>query len=110
VAILGPLEGGAREVDSLLLSCRVMGRQVETALLDYLAESTRSSGGSVLRGVFIPTPKNAPARDCYERQGFELIEERPDGSCIWELNVTDSSPRAPEWLTVRAPELVGVVR
>jgi FkbH-like protein len=106
VAILGPVVDAAREIDSLLLSCRVMGRQVETALLDHLAELTRSGGATTLRGAFIPTAKNVPARDCYQRHGFELVDELSDGGSVWGLDVSDYSPRAPDWLTVRVAEAV----
>lgn len=105
VAILGPVLDGAREIDTLLLSCRVMGRQVETALLDFLAERTRAEGGHVLRGDVVPTAKNEPARDCYARHDFTLLEEQANGTSVWQLDVAESAPRAPRWLTVRVPEV-----
>src|SRR5437763_13308899 len=55
--------GGAWEVDSLLLSCRVIGRGVETAMLARLAGDARAAGAKRLTGWFLPTRRNAPAAD-----------------------------------------------
>jgi FkbH-like protein len=101
VAILGPLEDGVRDIDTLLLSCRVMGRGVETALLAYLADQARASGATVVRGHFIPTSKNAPARDVYSSHGFRLVSEGVDEGQTWELNLANQELAAPRWLTVR---------
>jgi FkbH-like protein len=69
VAILERTPGRAR-VDTLLLSCRVIGRNVETALLAFVADWAAGQGAAALEGEFIPTAKNAPAADFYERHGF----------------------------------------
>jgi FkbH-like protein len=70
VAILRRREAQVWEVDTLLMSCRVMGRRVEAAFLAYLAELVRAAGGRRLRGLFRPTAKNAPVRDFYDQHGF----------------------------------------
>jgi len=100
VIILDPLDDGRREINTLLLSCRVMGRGVESALLGFIAEHARSSGASRLRGRFIPTTKNEPARDCYANHGFSAVEQVTDGSVVWELDLTRQSVHIPAWLTV----------
>jgi FkbH-like protein len=107
VIILLPLADGAREIDTLLLSCRVMGRGVETALLGFVAAHARATGASRLKGRFIATTKNAPARDCFSRHDFSLVEQPEDGTDVWELGLTSDSLPTPAWLTVHAPELVG---
>jgi FkbH-like protein len=106
VAILGPLVGGGCEIDTLLLSCRVMGRGLETALLSFIAGQARALGCTTLRGRFVPTAKNAPARDCYAGHGFRLAEQLEDGSQVWELELAEQDVTTPTWLTVYAPELV----
>src|SRR5204862_4717077 len=47
------------EIDTLVLSCRVLGRGVETALAAVLQVRAQESGKRVLRGRYIPTAKNA---------------------------------------------------
>jgi FkbH-like protein len=73
-------------VDSLVLSCRALGREVESAImnrikLDYLQRGRHPA----LLGIFIPTKKNLPAREFYPRQGFTLVETRGSGEHIYRL-------------------------
>ena len=97
--------GEVCEIDTFLLSCRVIGRTVETALLAHIAEQARAGGAARLEGWFLPTKKNAPARDFYARHGFELAEER-DGGQLWRLNLAAADVRCPEWIRVAAASLV----
>ncbi|KRB41980.1 HAD family hydrolase [Phenylobacterium sp. Root700] len=90
------------EVDALLLSCRVIGRQIETAFLSFLAATARAGGQTTLRGWYIPTAKNAPARGIYEQAGFTRLEAR-DGAELWHVDVTATDIRRPEWLALRTP-------
>ena len=88
-------------IDSLLLSCRVIGRGIETALLSYIARGAVSSGAKVLIGEYIPSAKNAPCADFYARNGFE-VESRAgqDGSIWYRLDLTEHMPTSPAWLTL----------
>jgi len=90
-------EGEQCEVDTFLLSCRVIGRTVETALLVHLAESAAQRGCKHLVGWFLPTKKNAPARDFYQQHGFERREANGIGS-LWSLDLKRSALRCPDWI------------
>ena len=79
------------------MSCRVIGRTVETALLATLAEQARLAGARYLRGAFVPTKKNAPAAGVYERHGFERIAER-DGGSEWQLDLSQRTVEPPPWI------------
>jgi FkbH-like protein len=79
VGIIREVDIGLWEIDTLLMSCRVMGRKVEDAFLAYLAELARYRGGKALRGVYIPTPKNEPVRGFYEARDFVLDDTPSDG-------------------------------
>ena len=83
------------EIDTLLMSCRVIGRAVETALLSLVAMAAAQAGSTTLAGRFVPTAKNAPARDFFVRHGFRCVQEEPDGSTRWELPVVDAPPLPP---------------
>jgi FkbH-like protein len=74
VAIIEILPAAVCRVDTLLLSCRVLGRGVETAFLAGIAAGARTLGGSELRAAFIPTRKNAPAADFLPAHGFQRID------------------------------------
>ncbi len=95
-------QGDQCEVDTFLLSCRVIGRTVETALLAHLAESAAHRGCKQLVGWFLPTKKNAPARDFYSQHGFEQKEKSDTGS-LWTLDLPTSTLRAPEWIKLVSP-------
>jgi FkbH-like protein len=89
--------GHAWEIDTLLLSCRVIGRTVETAFLAYLIDETVGAGASVIEGWFLPTKKNAPASEFYSSHGFRLAEETGKGA-RWVLDLPQQAVRYPEWI------------
>jgi FkbH-like protein len=93
-------EGEQCEVDTFLLSCRVIGRTVETALLAHLAASAAQRGRKRLEGWFLPTKKNAPARDFYQQHGFERQVTNCDGS-LWTLDLESSTLRCPDWIKLK---------
>jgi FkbH-like protein len=103
VAIIRPLPDETWEIDTLLLSCRVMGRGVETALLAHIAAEAHRSGVKQLQGTFLPTAKNAPARDCYPRHGFKAEETDAGDTTLWTLDVEPGVIATPTWLTVQSP-------
>jgi FkbH-like protein len=101
-------QGGSCYIDSLLLSCRVIGRGIETALLAYLGEHAVRTGAKLLVGEFIATKKNAPCANFYPDHGFTkrvpLDEEGQPGSVFYELDLTTSVPASPKWITLEGNE------
>lgn len=75
-------------IDDLLLSCRVIGRKVEDALLAYIMEQARNAGAKTLAGEFIPTKKNAPAKDFYRARGFAQTSVK-DGMETWTYGLKE---------------------
>jgi FkbH-like protein len=98
-------EGDVCEIDTLLLSCRVIGRTVETAFLSYLAECAAARGRRRLSGWFLPTKKNVPAKDFYALHGFQLEKQASEGSC-WTLDLQQQTVTCPEWIKLNV--LTGV--
>jgi FkbH-like protein len=94
------VNGETCDIDSLLLSCRVIGRTVETAFLAFLAQRARVQGARVLRGWFLPTKKNAPARDFYSAHGFTAAHQNGDGT-LWTLDLGAHPLPVPEWVRLR---------
>jgi FkbH-like protein len=94
-------EGEVCEIDTLLMSCRIIGRGIETALLSRIAADCRAVQVRSLRGWFLPTKKNAPAKDFYRLHGFEVLEQRQD-SCLFGLDLSRGVIDAPVWIDVRA--------
>jgi FkbH-like protein len=90
-------DGDNCEIDTFLLSCRVIGRSVESAFLAFLVEHGRQRGAKRLRGWFVPTKKNAPARDFYPSHGFQSVQQTDNGT-LWSLDLAADSLPCPEWV------------
>ncbi len=94
------LENDTAEIDTFLLSCRVIGRTVETAFLSFLASRAGARGARRLQGWFLPTKKNAPARDFYANHGFTCAQQNGDGT-LWTLDLAAHSVATPDWVRLR---------
>lgn len=94
VSIVRGRAPGAAELDSFLMSCRVLGRFIEDQILDHLVQELRSDGFSRLRVPFVLTRKNAPARAFIERlQGGRLVStDAETGTQTWEFDISKESP------------------
>ncbi|HYH46514.1 MAG TPA: HAD-IIIC family phosphatase [Thermoanaerobaculia bacterium] len=96
-----PAGGGILEIDSFLLSCRALGRGIESAVMNHLKRRLAESGAAELRARFHPTPKNAPAAGFFEKQGFRLVAEDPDGAQLFALGRDEVAPVFCGWIAVR---------
>jgi FkbH-like protein len=100
-AIVAPASSACWELDTLLLSCRAMGRGVESAMLAAVAGEARRHGAAWLEGWIVPTERNEPVRSCYRDHGFALAREDEDGRQLWRLDVACCDVPVPAWLSVR---------
>ena len=92
-------KGEEFEIDTFLMSCRVIGRTVETAMLDIVVGEVIRQGVNRITGWIFPTKKNIPARDFYRKHGFSLVEEK-EGAVRWELGLSDNKIECPQWIKV----------
>ena len=98
---LARVEGRTLAIDTLLMSCRIIGRTVETAMLAHLCDEAITRGLASLKGRFVPTAKNAPARDLFERHGFVHEADR-DGGDDWCLDLATHRVEWPAWFVRRS--------
>ncbi len=92
--------GQACEIDSFMLSCRAMGRTIETAFLSHVAADCAKRGARRLQGWFVPTARNAPARDFYPNRHFRLVREENAGLLYeYDLSLKMESPTWIECVT-----------
>lgn len=84
--VLACVRGEALEIDTWLMSCRVLKRGVEQFLLNHLCSVARERGLKSLRGEYVPTAKNALVRDHYATLGFSKTGETDTGSTSWEFH------------------------
>jgi FkbH-like protein len=94
VVICRPGEPGVWEIDTWLMSCRVLGRRVEQMVLREMLEHARAAGIHTLRGKFRPTDRNQLVIDHYAKLGFSKRDEDPPGTTHWELLVEAAEPAA----------------
>lgn len=90
------------EIDTFLLSCRVLGRGVEVAMLAFLSDRARGLGLREVRGRFVPTRKNAQVADFFPGHGFQ----RPDGPADgpWVADPSRTRIQCPPWIRLTAAE------
>lgn len=72
VGIVEPKESMWR-IDTFLLSCRILGREVERAFLTHIINQARAYDVQAIEGDFVPTAKNEPCKSFYDANGFDVI-------------------------------------
>jgi FkbH-like protein len=77
-------------IDTWLMSCRVLGRCVEQAVLQELVGHARSLGVDRIVGVYRPTERNRLVEDHYAKLGFMPCDSPSEGSTMWSLDVATS--------------------
>ena len=97
------LEGNLAVVDTLLLSCRVLGKDVELLLFDTAVATALEAGARKLRGVWRPTAKNAPCADYYGKCGMSPVEATTANERVWETTLDGLLSRAPVYIKVVPP-------
>lgn len=86
-------------IDTFLMSCRVIGRQAEDALVDRIARDAAAAGAGELRAEYIATRKNPLVADFWPRMGFEQTAAA-GGTCTYRLTPADYAPKTFEYLKI----------
>lgn len=82
-------------IDSFLLSCRVLGRSVETGILGWICHYAKDKGYRFLEGWFYTTERNQPASGVYCDHGFTDA-----GAGRWLLDLERAAVKLPEWFAI----------
>jgi FkbH-like protein len=97
--VIARVAGVALEIDTWLMSCRVLKRQVEETVLNELSRLARARGCSRIEGRYRATAKNDMVRDFYPRMGFQTRACTPEGG-EFVLDLASFDPR-PTKMTLR---------
>ena len=89
--------GELPEITDFVMSCRVMGRNIENAVIDRIEQQMLEEGYTVLRGRYVPTAKNKPVETLYERLGYRKTDSTPEGGTCYEIVLT-GRPERTYWL------------
>lgn len=96
------------EIDTWLMSCRVLGRRVQEAVLQEVLRHAALNGIERLVGIYRPTERNKMVEEHYSQLGFEQISAGPGGSTKWGLEVRNTSARSfPMRVRSNGFELIG---
>jgi FkbH-like protein len=87
------------DVDTWLMSCRVIGRTLEETVLQELCRGAFDRACSAIQGTYVPSPKNELVRDLYRRLGFEPLDES-DGTTRWRYDVAKNGAIANDFIDV----------
>jgi FkbH-like protein len=97
------------DIDTWLMSCRVLGRRVEKAVLNTIAGYARSQGAEALTGSYIPSAKNQMVKDHYRKLSFKLTDKSDSGATQWRLSLAEyNEPELPMRIEVYLVEMEGV--
>lgn len=72
-----------------LMSCRVLKRDMEYAMMDSVVEACRECGIGTILGYYYPTAKNGMVKEFYRMMGFEKQEETDTGVSVWRFVIPD---------------------
>ena len=79
-------------IDTWLMSCRVLGRQVEPTTLNLIASNAQRLGARRLVGEYVPTRKNGMVKDHYAKLGFTVMQTTPEGGNRNSLDLGGFTP------------------
>jgi len=93
--VIGRRDGLCVHLDLWLMSCRVLKRDLELAMLDAMASRALSCGARTLIGYYRPTPKNGMVKDFYPALGFSRHETAPEAgnATVWRLDLAGYTTR-----------------
>ena len=87
--VICTVEKESWNIDSFLMSCRVLGRNVEHAIMNELVTQAIDNDVKTITGKYIPTQKNNLVANLLENFGFYLLQKNEDGSTEWLLNTNE---------------------
>ena len=83
--VIGKINGDTLDVILWLMSCRVLKRDMEYAMLDNLVERAIEKGIREIKGYYYPTAKNKMVKELYADFGFTRVSEDEEGNTVWSL-------------------------
>ncbi len=86
-------------IDSLLMSCRIIGRNIEFVYVSHIIKDLANKGYQLLTADFIPTKKNIQVEDFYDKVGFNLIENI-DGAKRYTLNIANFESKKVDYIKI----------
>ena len=87
--IIGKKKGRSLDIELWLMSCRVLKRDMELAMLDSFVSSAKKAGTERLNGYYFKTPKNGMVSGLYGSLGFEPDSMAENGDSVWHMDINN---------------------
>ncbi len=91
--VIGKINGERLDIELWLMSCRVLKRDMEYAMLDRLCEDSARRGVKEIYGCYYPTAKNKMVSGLYNDFGFQKQSEDEAGNTVWKLPLDGYAPK-----------------
>jgi predicted enzyme involved in methoxymalonyl-ACP biosynthesis len=86
------IEQGFAYIDTALMSCRVMGRMIERAAMAVIENYIFNMGIQFIEGEYVPTSKNGPVKDFFEKLGYERYKVLDNGDVLYRKSLKGIIP------------------
>lgn len=83
------IEKNIAHLDTFLLSCRILGRNIEKVFLNYILNHLFNRNISLIKAEYIPSKKNKQTEDFYDNMGFKLDLMGTDGTKYYSLDIKE---------------------
>ena len=87
------------EIDSLLMSCRIIGRNIEYAIIDFIINLMKERGINTINSKFIKTKKNEQVKDFYNKCSFNVTQTN-ESVINYELEISNYNKRKPNYIDI----------
>ncbi len=81
--------GDVLHLELWLMSCRVLKREMESAMMDSVVQACQECGIRTIMGYYYPTAKNGMVREFYAGMGFTKVAEEPDKITVWRFDIPE---------------------
>ena len=85
--VVGERKGSELHIRLWLMSCRVLKRGMEFAMMRELVRTALDCGVTKIYGYYYPTAKNGMVKEFYQLQGFTKQQEDEEGNAVWTLEI-----------------------
>ena len=87
--VIGEKNNDNLSIDLWLMSCRVLKREMEFAMLDTLVAQCRLQNIRTITGYYFKTAKNNMVSELYKDFGFSPVKKFENGDSVWKLDISD---------------------
>ncbi len=102
--VIGKIFEDVLNMELWIMSCRVLKRDMEFAMMDELVRQASLKGIKKIFGYYYPTAKNNMVKNFYEQMGFSFVSEDEDHNTVWCFEVRDDYKAQNRWISVNKDE------